>query len=377
MSEAWEESPARGREDAFEVVRDLSDEIRSPGPVRHTQETAMIQLGNRKRAVEIALQNRRPVQPDVFASMIKLANLPMEEKLRYISRYTAAMTQMEAEKCLCILQRALQAIEPGSETVTVLDYKMDFSIRARSITYSRSSNGSAGEIGAQRDFVGARRAMARGTAFGWITSVGPGFQITDPSRTICALLDLEYDDLNGSFLLADPLLRKLETILGNFGEWALIIGMLTHTALNGWRSDPSYPESAARASHFFQWLGQYVTANYRDVAEQVERAPAKLVDGDSSRNDLRQCLAAATGRTEWPPYNINRHNTMRLHVVNHPDLSGGIARFEKTARPFYSGNQVLGYEVTWNAEYADEVATRLMRSVLARLGIVGRTGAEG
>jgi hypothetical protein len=375
MSEAWEQSPASGRENGFEVTKDLSGEIKSPGPVRHTNDTAMSQLVS-KRAVQMALQDRRPVQPDVFASMIKLAKLPMEEKLRYISKYTAAMTQMQAEKCLCILQRALQDIEPGSETVTVLDYKMDFSVHARSITYSRSSNGSAGDTDAQRDFADARRAMARGKAFGWITSVGPGFQITNPSRTICALLDLEYDDLNGSFLLADPLLGKLETMLGNFGEWVLIIGMLTSTALNGWRSDPSYPESAARVSDFFRWLSQYVTANYKDVAEQVERAPAELVDGDSSRNDLRRCLAAATGRAEWPPYNINRNNTMRLHVVNHPDLSGGIARFEKTATPFRSGGQVLAYEVSWSAEDLDEVATRLMRSVLARLGLVDGTGTE-
>jgi hypothetical protein len=302
--------------------------------------------------------------------MIQLAPLTLEEKLGYISRYTAAMTQMQAEKCLCILQRALNAIEPGGETVTVLDYQMDFSIRARSVTFNRTSNGSAGDVNAQREFVSARRAMAHGAAFGWITNVGPGFQITDPSRTICALLDLKYDDLNGSFLLADPLLGKLEAMLGNFGEWALIIGMLTNTALNGWRSDPGYPNFDARVSNFFQWLNRYVAANYKDIAEQVERAPAELVDGDSSRNDLRQCLAAASGSADWPSYNINRHNSMRMYVVSHPKLPGGVARFEKAARPFYNGSQVLGYEVTWNAEYADEVATRLMRSILGDLGIV-------
>ena len=202
--------------------------------------------------------------------------------------------------------------------------------------------------------------------------MGPGFQITAPSRAICGLLDLGYEELNGSFLLADPLLGKLQAMLGNFGEFALIVGMLTHSALDGWRSDPGYAHVAAEVGDFFEWLSWYVKSDYKSVAEQVERAPADLVDGDSSRNDLRQCLAAAIGAADWPPYNFNRHNTMRMHVERHPMLSNGVARFEKSATPFYSGDQILGYEVTWNAEYADEMANRLMRSVFAKLGLVDR-----
>lgn len=212
--------------------------------------------------------------------------------------------------------------------------------------------------------------MARGTAFGWITSVGPGFQISATSRTICGLLGLRSDELNGSYLLADPLLGRLQAMLENFGEWALIIGMLTSSALSGWRSDPGYPHSAAKVNDFFEWLNRYVVANYERVAEQIEHAPAELVDGDSSRNELRQCLAASIGKAEWPAFNINRNNTMRMHIVNHPLLSGGVARFEKTAKPFYSGSQVLGYEVSWNAEKGDEIANKLVRSVLAECGFV-------
>ena len=150
-------------------------------------------------------------------------------------------------------------------------------------------------------------------------------------------------------------------MLGNFGEWALIIGMLTHSALDGWRSDPGSPCCAAKETDFFDWLSQYVKENYEEVAEQVERAPVRLVDGDSSRNDLRLCLAAARGEAEWPLFNANRHNTMRLHVVNHPLLSGDeVARFEKSAIPFYKRSNIIGYEVTWDVEDNDEVANRVM-----------------
>ena len=60
---------------------------------------------------------------------------------------------------------------------------------------------------------------------------------------------------------------------------------------------------------------------------------------------------------------------MRVHIVSHPLLPTGVARFEKVAKPFYSGDQVIGYEVTWNAEHGDEVASKLIRLVLAGFGI--------
>lgn len=233
----------------------------------------------------------------------------------------------------------------------------------------------ADRLEARREFEVAQLAMARGTAFGWITSVGPGFQITAPSRTICRLLDLTYEDLDGSYLLADPLRGRLQEILRNFGEWALMIGMFAQSALGGWRSDPDYPRCAAKVTDFFNWLSRYVTENYQDVADQVESAPAVLVDGDSSRNDLRQCLAAATGDAEWPPYSFSRNNTLRMHVAHHRLLSGQIARFEKAGRPFYKGSQLIGYEIIWGPEHADAEANRLMHSVLAELGIVSEDGA--
>jgi phage host-nuclease inhibitor protein Gam len=259
-------------------------------------------------------------------------------------------------------ERAAQAERRCQQLEHILDY-LDASPTAEQDTASA-------RLEARREFEIAQIAMARGTDFGWITSVGPGFQITAPSRTICRLLGLSYEELDGSYLLADPLLSRLEMMLGNFGEWALIIGMLTRSSLDGWRSDPDYPHCAVKVTNYFDWLNRYIRANYKDVSDQVERTPARLVDGDSSRNDLRQCLAAAIGDADWPPYNTNRHNTMRLHVVSHPLLSGEIARFEKTAIPFYRGSQVIGYEVKWNAEYADKVASRLIRAVLDELGII-------
>ena len=266
-------------------------------------------------------------------------------------------------------ERAAQAERRCQQLEHILDY-LDASPAADQDT-------AGARLEARREFEIAQIAMARGTDFGWITSVGPGFRITAPSRAICRLLDLSYEELDGSYLLADPLLSRLQMMLGNFGEWALIIGMLTRSALDGWRSDPDYPHCAAKVTNYFDWLNRYVRANYKDVSDQVERAPAKLVDGDSSRNDLRQCLAAAIGNAEWPPYNTNRHNTMRLHVVSHPLLSGEVARFEKTAIPFYRGSQVIGYEVQWNAEYADKVASGLIRAVLAELGIMPSPSSSG
>jgi hypothetical protein len=236
-----------------------------------------------------------------------------------------------------------------------------------------SDNGSP--PGKPREFEIAQVTTARGPAFGWITSVGPEFQITTPSRAACRLLGLSYEELDGSYVLGDPLLSSLQAMLGNFGEFALIIGMLARSALDGWSPDPGYPHLAENAASFFGWLGQYVRANREFVTDQVERAPAVLVDGDSSRNDLRQCLAAAAGDAEWPPFNFNRHNTMRMHIVRHPLLSGEVARFEKAARPFYQGGRVIGYEVTWNAENADEAASQLMRSVLAEPGVTSEDAA--
>jgi hypothetical protein len=227
-----------------------------------------------------------------------------------------------------------------------------------------------GLLATRGEFERAQLTVARSTEFGWITRVGPGFQISAPSQTVCRLLDLRYEDLDGSYLLADPLRGRLQELLGNFGEWALMIGMLTQNAMDSWRSDPGYPGCAAKVTGFFDWLSQYVTENYLDVADQVESAPAVLVDGDSSRNDLRQCLAAAAGDAPWPPYNFSRHNTLRVHVMHHRLLTEEAARFAKVARPFYAGNKVIGYEVTWTPEGADPVANQLMNSVLAELGII-------
>jgi hypothetical protein len=373
MDAGQENSPAQGaRLDLAAMTRDRHGALKAR-PNHPVSTPTLTRLGSRKRAVEKAIKEHRHVQPEVFASLLELApDLTDEEKFQYVSKYTAALMAVETEKCLQILQRALQRIGPDGETITIIDYETHISIHGRSISVNRTSSGTIGNQEAQREFTAAQGAMARGTTFGWITSVGPGFQITAPSRTICGLLDLGYDELNGSFLLADPLLSRLQTMLANFGEWVLIIAMLTHSALAGWRSDPRYAHTAAEVGRFFEWLKWYVRADYKRIAEQVERAPVVLVDGDSSRNDLRQCIGAATGDAEWPPYNTNRHNTMRMYVEHHPMLPDGVARFEKTARPFYSGGQVLGYEVTWNAEYADEVANRLMRGVLAELGLVER-----
>jgi len=236
-------------------------------------------------------------------------------------------------------------------------------------------NPAAGHLGAGGEFERAQLTTARGTEFGWITSVGPGFQITAPSRTICRFLDLSYEELDGSYLLADPLRGRLQETLGNFGEWVLMIGMFAQNALDGWRSDPDYPECEGKVTDFFDWLSRYVSENYKDVADQVESTPAVLVDGDSSRNDLRQCLAAAAGDAQWPPYNFMRHNTLRMHVAHHRLLSGEVARFAKVARPFYKGSRLIGYEITWKPEDADAVANRMMNSVLAELGIVSGNSA--
>lgn len=267
----------------------------------------------------------------------------------------------------CARERAAQAERRCQQLEDILDC-LD--------AYPTDEDSAGARLHVQAEFTKAQREMAQGAKFGWITSVGPGFQITAPSRAICRLLDLRYEELDGSYLLADPLRGRLRMMLENFGEWALIIGMLTHSALEAWRSDPGYPHCATKVTDFFHWLNEYVSANREDVAEQVERAPAELVDGDSSRNDLRQCLAAAVGEAEWPLFDAGRNNSMRLHVVNHPLLSGEVARFEKAAIPFYKGSQIIGYEVTWLPENADKVANRVMGSVLAELGILGEDTTE-
>lgn len=304
-----------------------------------------------KRAVTAKLEAER------FASAL-------EEQLVERGQAGERLTQ-EISEITGQMHRARERAGQAEQHCRQLEERLDY------LDAYRTGEDSAGaRLEAREEFTNAQRAKARGPEFGWITSVGPGFRITAPSRPICSLLDLRYEELNGSYLLEDPLRGRLQMMLGNFGEWALIIGMLTNSALDGWRSDPGYPHCAAKVVSFFDWLNGYVKENYEDVAEQVERAPILLVDGDSSRNDLRLCLAAAVGEAEWPPFNANRHNSMRLHVVNHPLLSGEVARFNKSAIPLYKGSQIIAYDVTWNAECADKIANRLMASVLAELGMI-------
>jgi hypothetical protein len=363
--------PSGPRYDGFLVTQELHDLIMARGPCRRVGEPALIQLGSQRRAVEKALQEGRPVEPKAFASMLGLAPITYAKRLAFIAEYVAAKAGMQAERCVQLLTRALEDCRPAGEGYTIIDYEVAVRVHGRSFTVNHAAgNGHTGTPDACREFELAQEAMAKRTAFGWITSVGPGFQITAPSRTICRMLNLGYEDLNGSFLLGDPLVSKFQAMLENFGEWALLIGMLTHSTLNAERSGGGYLSAQAEVERFFGWLKSYVTTDYKSVAEQVERAPDELVDGDSSRNDLRQCLAAALDDAEWPPFNNNRHNTFRMHIKSHPLLSGGIARFAKTSRPIYSGRQVLGYEVTWDAENADRVANELMRAVLTELGLV-------
>jgi hypothetical protein len=364
------------REDLHRMTRELHDNVKST-PNHLASAPTLTRLGNSRRAVEKAIKEGRHVQPEVFARLLALApGFAYEEKIQYVQRYTAALMALEADKALSILKHILQRIGHDGETVTIVDFETQITFRSRTINISR--NGSASMTGeeAQREFAVTQQAMAHSATFGWITSVRPGFQITAPSRAICALLDLGYDELNGSFLLCDPLRTRLQNILSNFGEWALVIAMQANSALDTWRSDPEYAHSAAEVGSFFEWLRWYVQTDYKNVAEQVERAPATLIDGNSSRDDLRICLAAALGDAQWPVLNIKRHNTMRMYVNRHRMMPAGIARFEKTARPFYSNGHVIGYEVTWNAEYADERANTLMRSVLAEVGLIEDSQAD-
>ena len=211
----------------------------------------------------------------------------------------------------------------------------------------------------------AQQLMARSRRFGWITSASAGLQLTAPSRPVCALLGIPREHLTGSYVIGDPLVGRLETILANYGEWLLIIGMLVHSVVQHWRQ-VGQAEHLARADAFFARIGRYVHEHYAQVVQQISAAPHIVADHEP-REVLQQCLAAALGSAPWPAYNPNLWNSIRMYVQQHPLLPpGAVARFVKTARPL-SLHTPIGFEVTWEPEDADDVAHQLMRDILQQL----------
>ena len=284
------------REDLRKMTCDLHDAIKGT-PNHPMSAPTLTRLGNRRRAVEKAIREGRHVQPEVFASLLQLApGLSCEAKAQYVQRYTAALMALEADKALQILQGALQEIGADGETVTIIDCETHITVRSRIVSVSRNGNVTHDDEASQREFAPGSEGD------------GPGGRVRLDHKRQARFPD--HCPEPGHLRPAGPGLRRTERILPP-GRSPALQAAEHHGKFRGmgsdnrdaheyrtdaWRADPAYSHAAAEVGNFFEWLRWYVKTDYKSIAEQVERAPKVLVDGDSSRNDLRKCLAAAAER---------------------------------------------------------------------------------
>ena len=130
----------------------------------------------------------------------------LAERRRQVQELTERLTH-EIDEITRQLHRARERAGEAEQHCRQLEDRLDY------LGACPVGEDSAGpRLEACEEFTKAQRDMARGTRFGWITNVGPGFQITAPSQFICRLLGLGYEELDGSYLLADPLRGRLQMV---------------------------------------------------------------------------------------------------------------------------------------------------------------------
>src|SRR5262249_10915243 len=98
-------------------------------------------------------------------------------------------------------------------------------------------------------------------------------------------------------------------------------------------------------------------AAIREALQNSISSPAML-------EDLLTCARASIGEAEWPPYDPDRYNAMRVYL-RLPE--GDVARFEKIARPITRLDRIIGYAVTWSPENYNARATRVRGEILQRV----------
>jgi hypothetical protein len=338
----------------------------APGVQGTGRPPSLKQLGDStRRTIEIAINARRHVSPEVFSRLVACPKLTQEERTRYVLRYTRAYTSWRFFECLEILSRALlSTIEDADAAAFEATFEVNIRAHVRGYALARQRRVDPPQL---KDL---QSLMRQSDEFGWITDVvSPGFRVTAPSRAVCDLLGLSQVDVDGSYLLEDPLRGSLVQILANPFEWLMVMAMLVNSFAEQWAGDPRLAvPAAAHVGNFFRWLESYVTANLDAARHEINSSPDRLVDGRSSRTNLLQCLDATLGMKVWPTFNPTHWNTMRMHVNRHPLLlRGQIARFAKIGRPIESEGKLVGFEVSWQEEKADAVANKLKREILHNL----------
>src|SRR5205085_1392902 len=105
--------------------------------------------------------------------------------------------------------------------------------------------------------------------------------------------------------------------------------------------------------------------NYEQIRKDLLSSPEKLIDGKTTRQDLIEALAAIRGEGNWPDFNQNRWNEVRMYVRSHHLLKEGeIAKFKKIATPQPSPDNPVWFEVSWVPENWDRTASRLMGDII-------------
>jgi hypothetical protein len=293
-------------------------------------------------------------RPEKFGDHLIQAGETGAKAIPHLESYVPAYFEHQTERLAKGIEPALVG-EDGD--VAILD--IETQTRLRSVIISTSGRPRKGELEE------ARRLMESSVdAFGWVT-LGPSLQVVSPSRPICRLLRISPAELDGTSLIDDPLLSALEALLGNYGEWLLIIAMMVDSLEKQWRQSGLHQE-IERAERFFGRVSDYVADNPQAVADQIAATPEIVVD-HIPREVLQECYRAAQGLHAWPAFKHGGWNTMRMHVARHDLLpQGAVARFAKRSWPIPLESP-LGFQVWWDDEHADAAANQLRRAILRDL----------
>jgi hypothetical protein len=305
-----------------------------------------------RRLVQTARATGNPVSLPVYKKLLMNAGIRGEEAVPLISSYIEATLLKDFTRCVQLFSDLFgpgETSETEQSSITITQAEFHAVIRSETVQIPS----------VEEELVRARRDMSkRSTMFGWITSLDAGFQILGPTPPLCLLLGLSAEELDGSYLLEDPLVGRFRELLANFDEWVLIIGMLSHSQRN---TMPPGSEAALRVGRFYAGLTEYVTKYHEQIRQRLQAS----ISSPAELQDLLNCARAAVGEVEWPPYDPDRYNAMRVYMR----LPGGeVARFEKIARPITRLERIIGYEVTWSPERFDAVASSAMAAVLDQLG---------
>jgi hypothetical protein len=305
-----------------------------------------------RRLVQVARARGTPVSVHVFKNLVRNAGLSGQSAVPLVYAYIEATLLKDFARCMHLFEDLFvddqrQAITTTGEFKAVIRVE-PVDARATSDLFQR-----------MRQDIAKHPHM-----FGWVTDANAGLKILAPTAPVCALLDLDVTEFDGSYSLEQPLLSRLQERAVNFAEWALSRGMLYRTLL------PSLsPSAAVHVQQYFTWLATYAAT--KDASAAIDRAPEIERNGRPSRGALEQCLRAALGKADWPVYSVDRYNTVCLDLCVGP---GRIARFEEVYRPIEHLGALVGFEVTWSPNHFDTEAVAAMSAIVNQMEGVEQRG---